>query len=98
MHGKVKRLRERGVRLSDREIESACHVVGDVTLFGMGASYVLAVKDPNNQVGDSLFPELHHVRLVTMQGNKMLFRGEERPQGESGPAYVQEWAVLLKDR
>lgn len=96
MYAKVKRLRQRGTRLPDREIASAPHVEGDVTLFGLGAGYVLAVKDPNNQVSDGLFPPLHEARLVTMHGNKMLFRGEERPDGDSGPAFVQEWSVLVE--
>jgi hypothetical protein len=39
--------------------------------------------------------ELYDARLVTMHGNKMLFKGEERPQGDAGPAYVQEWSVLV---
>jgi hypothetical protein len=77
MHGKVKRLRERGQRLSDRD-------------------FVLQVKDPNSQVGDSLFPRLYEARLTTMHGDKMLFKGEERPQGDAGPALVQEWSVVVE--
>jgi hypothetical protein len=25
----------------------------------------------------------------------MLLYGEERPQGDAGPAYVQEWSVMV---
>jgi hypothetical protein len=95
MYGKVKRLRERGARLSDRDIGQAPFVQGEITLAGLGATHVLAVKDPNSQVGDSLFPRLYEARLITMHGDKMLFKGEERPHGDTGPAYVQEWSILI---
>lgn len=96
MYGKVKRLRERGQRLSDRDIGQAPHVEGELTLVSMAGTFVLQVKDPNSQVGDSLFPRLYEARLTTMHGDKMLFKGEERPQGDTGPAYVQEWSVVIE--
>ena len=98
MHGKVKRLRDQGKRLSDREIGQAPHVEGALTLFALRSSYVLEVKNPASQVGPSLFPSLYDVRLVTMHGGGMLFKGEERPQGDAGPAYVQEWSVMIEPR
>lgn len=96
MYGKVKPLRSRGVRLSDHDIGRAQHVVGEVTLAGLGATLVLTVTDPNSQIGDSLLPQLYDARLVTMTQHKMLFKGEERPQGDAGPAYIQEWAVVVE--
>jgi hypothetical protein len=98
MYGKVKRLRERGRRLSNREISQAPHVEGALTLCCLQGSYVLEVKDPNSQVGASLVPELYDARLTTMHNGGMLFKGEERPQGNDGPAYVQEWSVLTEPR
>jgi len=98
MYGKVKRLRERGTRLSDRDIAKAPHVEGEVTLAGLGPVLVAQVRDPNFQVGTGLLPQLYEARLTTMHGNKMLFKGEERPQGDTGPAYVQEWAVVVEPR
>lgn len=95
MYGKVKRLRENGRRLTDREIAQAQFVQGEVRLVGLAMAYVLEVKDPASQVGQSLFPALYDARLITMHGDGMLFKGEERPQGEGGPAYVQEWSVRL---
>jgi hypothetical protein len=95
MYGKVKRLRERGRRLNEREIAQAPHVEGELKLFGVQMSYVLEVLSPASQVGDSLFPRLYEARLITMHSGGMLFRGEERPEGESGPAYVQEWSVKI---
>lgn len=96
MYGKVKRLRAAGKRLSDHDIARAQYVEGEVTLTGLGGTLVLTVKDRNSQVGESLFPQLFEARLITMHGTKMLFKGEERPQGDAGPAYVQEWAVVVE--
>lgn len=98
MYGKVKRLRERGKRLSDRDIANAPFVEGELSLFSMGGAFVLSVRDPNSQTAGSLYPELHDARLVGMQRGKMAFKGEERPQGEEGPAFVQEWSVLVDQR
>lgn len=98
MYGKVKRLRERGTRLSDRDIASSAHVEGEITLAGLGTVLVAQVRDPNAQVGTGLLPQLYEARLITMHGNKMLLKGEERPQGEAGPAIVQEWAVVVELR
>lgn len=95
MHGKVKRLRERGKRLSDNEIGRALFVEGEVRVFGMGNTLQASVTDPRSQIGDSLLPVLYEVRLTTMHGPGMLLKGEERPQGSAGPAYVQEWSVRL---
>jgi hypothetical protein len=98
MYGKVKRLRQRGQRLSDRDIANAPFVEGELSLFSMGGVFVLSVRDPNSQTAASLYPELHEARLVGMQRGKMAFKGEERPQGDDGPAFVQEWSVLIAPR
>lgn len=42
-----------------------------------------------------MLPKLHDARLVGMHNGKMTFKGEERPQGNDGPAFVQEWSVLI---
>lgn len=93
MYGKVKRLRDRGKRMSDQQIAAAQFVEGEVRVYGLGASIVASVMDPRSQVGDALLPELYDVRLTTMHGPGMLLKGEERPQGDSGPAFIQEWSV-----
>lgn len=98
MYGKVKRLRERGARLSDRDIVKSPFVEGEVTVAGLGPVLVAQVRDPNSQVGTGLLPQLYDARLISMHGGKMLFKGEERPQGDAGPAYVQEWAVVVEPR
>lgn len=96
MYGKVKRLRAAGKRLTAQDIARAEYVAGELTLAGLGTTTLLTLKDPNSQIGDSLLPDLYEVRMTTMHGNKMLFKGEERPQGDAGPAIVQEWAVVVE--
>lgn len=93
MYGKVKRLRERGKRMSDQQIASAPFVVGEVRVYGVGSVMEANITDPNSQVGDPLLPTLFEARLTTMQGVSILLKGEERPQGDAGPAYAQEWAI-----
>jgi hypothetical protein len=41
---------------------------------------------------------LHEAMLITTGGERMLFKGLEQPQGEAGPAFVQEWSVQLMPR
>lgn len=95
MYAKVKRLRDRGQRMSDQQIAAALPVEGEVRVYGMGGSTQATVTDPSSQIGDPLIPTLYEARLTTMHGAGMLLKGEERPQGEKGPAYVQEWSVRL---
>jgi len=95
MYARVKRLRERGKRISDREIGAAQPVAGELRIFGLSSSTVASITDPNSQVGEPSLPILHEARVTTMHGAGMLLKGEERPEGETGPAYVQEWSVRL---
>jgi hypothetical protein len=95
MHARVKRLRQHGARLSHREISNAPEMQGDLTLAGLGAGHVLELQKPDVQTEAGLVARLYEARLVTMHGDKMLFRGEERPHGDDGPAFVQEWAVVV---
>lgn len=96
MRAKVKRLRERGQRMSDHQIAAAVPVEGELRVYGMGGAIQASLTDPHSQVGDPLIPILHEARLTTMHGPGMLLKGEERPQGDKGPAYVQEWSVRLE--
>jgi len=79
--------------MSDRQIDSAIPVEGELRVYGMGGAIQASVTDPESQVGDPLIPVLHEARLTTMHGVGMLLKGEERPQGDKGPAYIQEWSV-----
>jgi len=98
MYGRVKRLRERGQRMSDREISQAPFAEGAVRVYGLGGVIVAAVTDPASQIGDPLIPLLYEAKLTTMTDGGMLLKGEERPQGDAGPAYVQEWSVRFESR
>jgi len=93
MRAKVKRLREGGKRLSDQQIAAALPAEGELRVYGMGGAIEATVTDLASQVGDPLIPILHEAKLTTMHGHGMLLKGEERPLGDQGPAYVQEWSV-----
>ena len=80
--------------MSDQQIASAIPVEGEVRVYGVGNTVQAAVVDPNSQVAAPLLL-LYEARLTTMHGSSMLLKGEERPQGDAGPAYVQEWSVRL---
>lgn len=98
MYVKAKQLRARGQRRPHQEIAADDGKVGELTLAMVGPSMHLNLNDPASSVHAPLLPLLYEARLTTMHGDKMLFRGEERPQGEAGPAYVQEWSVQLAPR
>ncbi|WP_208280574.1 hypothetical protein [Massilia oculi] len=78
--------------MSDRQIDSAIPVEGELRVYGMGGAIQATITDPNSQVAEPLLL-LHEAKLTTMHGPGMLLKGEERPQGDKGPAYVQEWSV-----
>lgn len=56
--------------------------------------YVLTLRAPNDNVNPPL-AELFDARLIVMHHDGMRFIGTERPQGDDGPAYVQEWSVII---
>ena len=78
--------------MSDQQIAAAIPIEGEVRVYGVGAAIQADVVDPDRQVGDALLV-LYEARLTTMHGAGMLLKGEERPQGDKGPAFVQEWAI-----
>lgn len=84
--------------MSDREISQAPFAEGAVRVYGLGGVIVAAVTDPASQIGDPLIPLLYEAKLTTMTDGGMLLKGEERPQGDAGPAYVQEWSVRFESR
>ncbi|MDN4039909.1 hypothetical protein [Massilia sp. YIM B02443] len=52
-------------------------LLGEVRIFGLAASTVASVTDPNSQAGGSLLPLLYDARVTTMQNAGMLIKGEE---------------------
>lgn len=97
MYSKVKQLRQRGTRRSDREIGSDAGTVGHLTLIRCNGHYELklhAAGDDSRQV--PMLPVLFDAAIVSMHGARMLFCGFER-QGDQAdrkvPTAMQEWAV-----
>lgn len=97
MYAKVKRLRNRGQRLTDQEIANATPVEGILVMSGQqwNLERVIALRHPNDHVSEPLIPILCDVRLTGLQNSKMMLWGVERPQGEKGPEFIQEWSVLV---
>jgi hypothetical protein len=98
MYVRVKQLWERGVRRPDNAIGADEGKVGELTYASVGSVYQLNLNDPESSAHAPLFPVLRDAKLTTMHGDKMLFKGEEQPQGDAGPAYVQEWSVRIEQR
>lgn len=98
MYGKIKQLRQRGIRRSDREINSDPGTDGEFTFALVGGIYELKLAAPDDSQLKPVIPILYDAKLITMHGDKMLFKGEERAPGDNGPSFVQEWAVLVMPR
>lgn len=96
MRGKVKLLRRQGGRLSPRDITAQDPIAGTLTLSAhqWTMEYVLALRAPNDNVNPPLL-QLFDARLIVMHHDGMRFIGIERPRGDDGPAYVQEWSVMI---
>ena len=94
MYSIVKRLRERGRRLHNREISASPGVRGELAVAIVGYRPEATIYDPNDQQRRPLIPELRDARLVTMTATGMLFSGTE--VGPDGAEYVQEWSVRIE--
>lgn len=99
MYSKIKRLRNRGERLDDREISADPGTVGYMTVYLLEDVPVASVYDVHSVGGQApLIPMLFRARLVTMQNDRMLLQGYERTGGQDDPAspvIKQEWAVQV---
>jgi hypothetical protein len=93
MHSIVKRLRTRGIRKHDREIQSEPGATGDLTLSICGGAPEARLARHDDSRQEPIIPVLMDAKLVTMHSDKMLFRGVER--GEGGAEFVQEWSVMV---
>ena len=93
MYSIVKRLRERGRRLPDREISASPGVRGELVVAIVGYRPEATLYAPDDQQRKPLIPELRGAQLVTMTTTGMLFYGTER--APDGAEYVQEWSVRL---
>lgn len=99
MYSHIKRLRFGGTRKADRDIGADPGVVGHVSVFRQGSELIAAAyaTGGTGRPGEIL-PPLYRAKLVTMQGDSMLFQGWERPRGHDEPdtdANKQEWSVKI---
>lgn len=93
MYSIVKRLRERGRRLHNRDISASPAVRGELSVAIVGSQPEAKLYEPNDQQRRPLIPELRGVQLVTMTPTGMLLYGTER--AADGAEYVQEWSVRI---
>lgn len=92
---KVKILRQRGVRRSDREIGSDAGVNGQLTLYQSGGQCELKLFADDGSRQEPIIPILFDAKLVTMHGDKMLFHGLEHTGTAADAQYLQEWSVMV---
>ena len=97
---RVKQLRRNGARRSDHQIQSELGVDGQLTMASVGGIYELKLHIANDGSSRApLIPVLFDARLISMHGDKMLFRGLERCGGTESTTFLQEWSVMfLPDR
>jgi hypothetical protein len=96
MYSIVKRLRERGRRLHNRDISASPGVSGELAVAICGYHPEATLYAPNDQQRRPLIPPLQNAQLMTMTSTGMLFYGTER--GPDGSEYVQEWSVRVLER
>ena len=93
MYSIVKRLREHGRRLHDRDISASPGATGELTLVISGGWPQAKLSKLDDQQMKPIIPPLQHAQLVTMHGDKMLLQGFE--VGPDGAAHMQEWSVRV---
>jgi hypothetical protein len=95
MYSKIKQLRHRGVRRSDRDISADSGVDGYLTLALCSGMYELKLHADDGSRQEAILPILYDAKLISMHGNKMLFQGLERHSDENGPQFAQAWSVMV---
>jgi hypothetical protein len=92
---KVKRLRDRGARRSDRDISADVGADGSLSMYRAGPAIELKLFGDDGSRQAPIIPILYDAQLVTMHGNKMLFQGIERTGDVAAAQYLQEWSVMV---
>jgi hypothetical protein len=92
MKATVTRLRERGKRRHDHDIQADQGTVGDLSLATVGPVKELKLADVNDQQMKPVIPVLYDAQLVNLQANSMLYRGFE---SIDGAGYAQEWRAVI---
>lgn len=64
-------------------------------VYRLAGVIMASVSKPDSQIGKPLIPLLYDAKLISMHERGMLFTSEERPQGDAGPAYIQEWSMMI---
>lgn len=95
MYSIVKRLRDRGRRRPDREIQADLGTAGVLSLACVAGVYELKLSDRNDSTMQPIMPVLCDVKLTTLGSSRMLFKGLER--GPDGAEWAQEWSVQIRD-
>jgi hypothetical protein len=93
MHYTVKILRHRGARRSEREIMADAGTDGQLAGAHIGSTFELKLFGGDGSRQEAVIPVLLEARLISMHGDKMMFRGVE--QGADGAQFVQEWSVKV---
>jgi hypothetical protein len=93
MYSIVKRLRDRGRRLHNREVSAQPGVRGELVVAVCGHCPEAKLDEPTDQQRRPLIPELQNVQMLTMTATGMLLYGTEL--GPGGAEYVQEWSVRI---
>lgn len=92
MNYTVKILRRRGIRRPERDIQADPGTSGQLNGAHVGVTFELKLHSGDARM-EPIIPVLTDARLVSMHGDKMLFRGVERDAG--GAEWVQEWSVRV---
>ena len=92
---KVKILRQCGARRSDREIGADAGVDGRISLYQSGGQCELKLFADDGSRQEPIVPILFDAKVVTIHGDKMLYRGIERAGAAEDAQYLQEWSVMV---
>lgn len=95
MRVKVKIIRNRGIRRSNREIGQDEGIVGELVMHIVGSTPELLLHSGEGSRMEPIIPLLYDARVVSMHSDKMLFEGIERA-GEVW--YAQAWSVMVLAR
>lgn len=96
MRVKVKLIRQRGDRRSDREISADEGVDGYLVMHTVAGVPEMTLHNGSGRM-ERLIPDLYFVKVVAIGHEKMMFEGFEQA-GEQGSWYMQTWSVMVLPR
>lgn len=99
MYSKVKRLRVRGARRSDRDIQSDPGTVGHITVAIVGMTREMKLHGTGDDSRlTAVIPILFDPTILAMGASRMLVSGLERQGAQDDPkgqVVMQEWSVEI---